>query len=393
MSRSRKHPASTRPFQSVTSQMTFDHYTAVEESCAAELRGDWATAFERHRSVPMFAESHHGAMLGLLAGLGEDAPQWLVTRFLTVLAHRLEMHGQPRRSGRVLQQVVPKIYPHGIPFDAIGCPYAEQVPSTIFARDWVVRQVDVYDLGGLSDLVSTAGSRGAVGMGSYVADWSVAAMGGYRIEGADGEVMSVADALTGEEVELLDLGFTAHHEIGTHVLGRIVPTRPASGSGPGLLFDWQPLPVDQRIAREVAGRPERWLDVIAARAATGALPAAFAHLPEASMSSDLPQHAWASLLGHPIGMDLPRPPSTMIAEALKVALTLRPPELGSRRHLVGELLVDELLDDRLLARFATPGYLSSWRALAAVVPEVARKRCGSALWMIDAASFDDDLAG
>lgn len=77
----------------------------------------------------------------------------MVTRFLTVLAHRLELYGQPLRPGRVLQHVVPLLYPHGIPFDAMDCDQPEQVGAMIYACDWVVRQTDVYDLGGFDELL------------------------------------------------------------------------------------------------------------------------------------------------------------------------------------------------------------------------------------------------
>ena len=376
--------------------MTFDHEVAVEEAAAAELRGDWATALERHRSVPMFAESPHGAMLQVLADLGDDAPRWLVNRFLTMMAHRLETYGQPRRSSRVLQHVVPRLYPHGIPFEAMGCDHVEQVLPQIHGRDWVVRQVDVFDLGGLTELIGSGTAYGASLRGVYVMDWATAPMGGYRIVDADGEVMTVADALTGETIELRDLGLTAHHPVGTHVLGRVVPTE---DDGPEWLFDWQPLPVDARIAREVARRPEQWLDVIAARTASRALPAGFSHVAASSLSADLPRHSWTSLLGHPLGEELPRPPSTMVAEALNRALqrASESDDVSPDRHVLSELLLDELVDERLVARFATAAYGEGWRALAGVVRPEARRRCETALWLIDAATGDtgahEDLAG
>ena len=368
--------------------MTFDHEVAVEECAAAELRGDWASAFEHHRSVPMFAESGHGAMLHVLADLGDDAPRWLVTRFLTVMARRLEVYGQPRRAGRVLEHVVPLIYPHSVPMEVIGCQHPQQVAPFIYARDWVVRQADVYDLGGLEDLLVVKGVEGAVARGERVEEWLDAPMGGYQVLRADGEVMTVADALTGDEMDLLDLGLTAQHPVGTHVLGRVVPT----DTGPGRLFDAQPLPVDVRIAREVATRPEEWLEIVSARARSRALPPGFAHLEDPSMSADLPKHAWVGLLGDEIGAPLRRPPQTMVAQALKAALTLPEDTRAASRHLVSELLLDELLDDRTLARFATPTYRDAWTAIAAVVPRWARRRCQTALWMIDAVS-SDDLAG
>lgn len=401
MSRSRKSTPSTpplsttgwspprRPYRSIASQMTFDHEVAVEEASAAELRGDWSTAFERHRAVPMFAESHHGAMLSTLAGLGEAAPRWLVTRFLTMMAHRHELYGQLQRSGRLLQRVVPLLYPHEIPIEALDCAWVEQIGPVIFGCDWVVRQVDVYDFGGLADLLAMPEAAGALALGEYVGGWEQAPMGGYRVVGADGEVLTIADAAGGEELELLDLGLTCQHPPGTHVLGRVVPT----DTGPGRLFDCQPLPVDARIAREVAARPERWLDVIAARTRSRALPPAFAHRPDRSLTADLPQHAWAALLGHPIGERLPRPPSTMVTEALRAALTLPPHEVAAHRHLVAELLLDELVSARLLARFALPKYLAAWRSLAKTLPDPARRRCDEALWLIDAVTDTDELAG
>lgn len=392
MSRKPTSPQPTRPFRSVSSQLTLDHRAAVEEASAAELRGDWATAFEHHRSVPMFRESVHGAMLRVLADLGDDAPPWLVTRFLTVLAHRLEMYGRPRRSGRVLAHVVPLLYPHGIPFEPMGCEHPERVGAMIFGRDWVLRQADVYDLGGLEDLLGMPESIGARLKGRYVAEWAAAPMGGYRVVGADGRVMTVADAMTGQEHRLLDLGLTRHHRVGSHVLGRVVPMEPDSDDGPDLLFDWQPLGVDARIARQVASRPDRWLDVIAARTRSRALEPAFSHLEDASFSADLPRHAWGALLGHPLGDRLPRPPSTMVAEALKAALVAAG-DGAVDRHLVSELLLDELVDERLVARFATGEYRVAWQRLARVLPDHAVPACRHALWLIDASSGTDDLAG
>lgn len=391
MSRKPRTQPSTRPFRSVESQMTLAHHVAVEEASAAELRGDWRAAFERHRSVPMFAESHHGATLHLLADLGDDAPRWLVSRFLTVMAHRLELYGHPRRSSDLLRRTVPLLYPGGVPFEAMDCQHPEQIGAMIFGHDWVVRQVDVYDRGGLETLLSMPEAAGATALGEHCHEWAEAPMGGYRIVSADGEVMVVADVVSGQELALLDLGLTTRHEPGTHVIGRVVPT----GTAPGLLFESTPLAVDRRIAWEVAVRPDRWLDVISRRVRSGALAPAFSHLGELSLSADLPAHSWGALLGHPIGVKLPRHPRTMVAEALKTALTLAtdPAALRSHRHLVAELLLDELVDERLVARFATAPYVDAWRALASSLPGPARPTCEHALWLSEACLPDDELAG
>ncbi len=390
MSRNRKSPRSpsTRPFRSIASQMTADDLLAVEECAAAELRGDWATAFERHRSIPMYAESQHGAHLRLMADLGDDAPEWLRARFLTTLVRRWEGYGQPRRAGRVLQQVVPLVYPQGVPFEAIGCAHVEQVSAWIFGRDWVVRQADAYELGGLQDLVHLPTASGAVATAPRIAQWAQAPMGGYRIVGADGAELVVADAATGEEFALLDLGLAHHHEVGTHVLGRVVPTSDA----PGLLFDWRPLPVDEETAVAVARDPQRWLKILGARAHWGKLPEAFSHLSDTSLTADLPRHAWGALVGHPVD-GLEHIPRTLAADALTAALTLDADAVHRKRHLVAELLLDEAVDERTVARFAAPRHRVGWERLAAAVPSYARRWCDEALWLIDAATTDEGLAG
>ncbi|WP_148615528.1 hypothetical protein [Nocardioides rubriscoriae] len=367
--------------------MTVDDHLAVEEASAAELRGDWATAFDRHRRVPMFAESQHGAHLRLMADLGDAAPDWLRARFVSTLVRRWEGYGQPRRAGRVLGHVVPMVYPHGIPFDAIGCAHPEQLGAWIFSRDWVVRQADAYDLGGLQDLLHLPAAAGAIATAPRVAEWARAPMGGFRIVGADGAEMVVADAVTGEQVTLLDLGLTHHLEVGTHVLGRIVPT----SHPPGRLFDWRPLPVDEETATAIARDPQRWLKILAARAHWRRLPQAFSHLSDSSLTADLPRHAWGALLGHPVD-GLEQIPRTLAAHALFSVLGLDADVIRRQRHLVAELLLDEAVDEHTVTRFAAPSYRAGWQQLAAAVPSYARRWCDQALWLIDAAT-DEGLAG
>jgi hypothetical protein len=371
-----------RPYRSVVSQMTVDDHVAVEEASAAELRGDWSAALARHRSVPMFSESEHGGDLAMLARLDDDAPGWLVDRFVTSMAHRLEAYGQPQRGNRVLQTLVPMLYPGPIDMQVIGCEHPEQVGSRIYGRDWVVRQADVHDLGGLEDLLVHPGADGLLARSDRVEDWAEAPMGGWRVEHADGDVLVVSDAATGDEVRLLDLGLTVRIEPATHVLGRVVPTT----AGPGLLFDWCPLPVDEPIARAVAEAPERWLRTIAHAVREGALRPGFAHVAPTGPSADLPRHAWADLLGHGADGYLPRPPRTLAPDALAAALDLASAPDGRdvvrrRRHVISELLLDEAVDDRALAPFATVERAAAWDVLAEVLPAHAAQRCHEALWL------------
>src|SRR3954465_12578969 len=79
------HPPD-RPYRSITSQMTPEHDQAVRECADAELRGDASEALRLHRSVPMFRQSTHGDRLHQLAELGDDAPGWMINRWLTIQA-------------------------------------------------------------------------------------------------------------------------------------------------------------------------------------------------------------------------------------------------------------------------------------------------------------------
>lgn len=387
MTDSRRPPNPSRPFRSIASQMTVDHHRIAAEATAAELAGDWATAFERHRAVSMWAESRHGGRLKMMAELGDQAPGWLRTRFVSELVRRWESYGQPRRAGRVLQHVLPHLYSDGVPLAAIGCEHPQQVPAWIFARDWVVRQADVYELGGLADLVHHAPAAGAVGTGELVGEWCRSVMGGYRVVGAEGGVLWVDDVRTGRRIEVLDLGLTAQLGPGTHVLGRLVPTT----TEPGRLFDWRPLPVPERTARLVADRPDDWLSIVGHEHRVGRLAAGFAHQGDSALVTDLPQHSWGVLLGLGIDDDLPRPPHELAGNALKAALHLDAADVRRHRHAIAELLLDEALDDRTVARWAQPRFAGAWRLLAAGVPSYAARRCDEALWLLDAS--DDGLAG
>ena len=137
-----------RPYRSITSQMTPAYDRAVREAADAELRGDAAEALRLHRSVPMFRQSTHGERLQQLADLGPTTPGWMINRWLTLQARRRVWTGCDESAiNRVLQLVVPLVYPDGIQIERIGCTRPEQVIPFINERDWAVRQADVYDLG------------------------------------------------------------------------------------------------------------------------------------------------------------------------------------------------------------------------------------------------------
>jgi hypothetical protein len=374
--------------------MTAAYTRSVREGADAELRGDAATALRLHRSVPMFRQSTHGDRLQLLAELGADAPRWLVNRWLTIQARRrVWTRGDENGTNRVLQLVVPLIYPDAIQIERIGCAYVEQVMPYIYERDWVVRQVDVYDLGGLRRLAELHATPELLERTEHLDDWLTAPMRACRIERVaktTGDAAAVVDLTTSEEVELLNRGLGVELAAGQHVLGRIVPT----GEEPGAMFEWRPLAIDRATAQAVAANPRRWLPTLAARASSGQLEPGFSHLSETSLTAELPRHAWMSLLGTELDAGPDLDPTQVVEDAARQALALASDGVAAvepHRHVISELLLDVSFTEQVRGRLATPDRLPSWQALAEVVPLPARNRCLEMAMWCDASSQPPDL--
>ena len=365
---------SDRPYRSISSQLTPAHERAVCESADAELRGDAATALSLHRSVPFFRRSTHGDRLQQLADLGSAAPGWMVNRWVTIQARRrMWTGGDPTGTNRVLQLVVPLIYPDHIPIERIGCDHPEQVIPWIAELDWVVRQADVYDLGALRRFLHDHASDELLDRTDEILGWAGAPMRAWRVEYVDRErtrPMRARDLTSGEEVELLDLG--APIAPGEHVLGRVVPISTA----PGMMFDWRPVPVGADAAEAVADDPRLWLTTIHSLLVGGALEPGFAHLPEASLTSDLDYHAWLSEQDRSGDVD----PRSVVESAIREALT--EPSLGEGdRHRLGDLVLDPAFSAKVRWRFVSPELLPAWQRLSRTLPDHARPRCDEmAMW-------------
>jgi hypothetical protein len=383
-----------KPYRSITSQMTPAYHQAVREGADAELRGDAAEALRLHRSVPMFRRSTHGDRLQQLAELGADAPGWLIDRWLTIQARRrMWTGGDEAATNRVLQLVVPMVYPEGIPFERIGCAYPEQVIPFINDRDWVVRQVDVYELAGLRRLIERFASPELLSRADQIEAWFGAPMSVSRVEKLDLEhrgSITVTDLTSREAVEVLDLGLSELLDLGQHLLGRIVPI----SDGPGSMFEWRPLSVDQDTANAVAVDPRRWLPTLQRLGAAGRLEPAYSHQPESSLTSDLPWHAWMSLAGVRVEHD--RDPNSVVVEAMREALVVAGRGAGAvaeRRHLISELVLDVAFSERVRWRFVGPEFLPAWRLLAEVLPEHARSRCEEmVMWCAATPDLPDAIA-
>ena len=134
----------------------------------------------------------------------------MINRWLTMQARRRVWTGCDESAiNRVLQLVVPLVYPDGIQIERIGCKYAEQVIPFINERDWVVRQADVYDLGALRRLVESHASTELLGRSDQIEAWCGAPMRACRIEHIDPlrrAPIRVTDISSKEPFDVLDLG-------------------------------------------------------------------------------------------------------------------------------------------------------------------------------------------
>jgi hypothetical protein len=358
--------------------MTPTYNKAVREGADAELLGDAVEALRLHRSVPFFRRSTHGDQLEVLARLGEEAPSWMVSRWITLQARRpLWTGGDERSNGRALQRVVPVIYPEYIPWESIGCDWPEQVLPYIYGRDWVVRQAELYEFGALRDLISTRASEGLLSRADDMDAWVRAPMRGVRLESSGTtwpQPITVTDLSSRKVFDVLDLGIGEQLQAGQHLLARIVPTR----AEPGLMFDWRPLPVPERTARAVSNWPSLWMQTLRRHVVDGVLDLGFSHQSETLLTSDLPQHSWMGLLATPLESAPDVDPDPVIEESLLVALSLaavEPDALARRRHQISELILEVALTDEVLGRFAKPWHLSAWQVLADTVAPLARGRC------------------
>jgi hypothetical protein len=355
----------------------------VCESADAELRGDAATALSLHRSVPFFRRSTHGDRLQQLADLGPAAPGWLVNRWVTVQARRrMWTGGDQSGTNRALQLLVPLIYPHHIPFERIGCRHPEQVASWINELDWVVRQADVYDLGALRRFLNDQASDELLDRTDQIVGWAEARMRACRVEQVDrgrSRPMRVRDLTSGEVLELLDLG--AAVAPGESVLGRVVPI----SSAPGVMFDWRPMPVSAEAAEAVAEDPRLWLTTIHSLLVEGVLEAGFAHLPEASLPSDLDYRAWMHERDRSADVD----PVAVVESAVREALTEPGPHEGDR-HRLGDLVLDPAFDASMRWRFVSPDLLPAWQRLSRTLPDHARPRCDEMVMWCAAAPEQPD---
>lgn len=148
-------------------------------------------------------------------------------------------------------------------------------------RDWVYRQLFLYELGGLSTFVRRVATPDLLAGADHIRDWVKTPMTALQlVERAPGTV-TWEYVETGELLELPNIGSAAMVVPGEYVLGRLVPIEA------GVMLESAPLVVPQRTARRVADDPGSWTEAVAA-ARDDVETGGFEH----GLASDVRQMVW-----------------------------------------------------------------------------------------------------
>lgn len=383
--RARNRPSSSRRprWESHEEPIPDQTYRVLGQTAVAEAGGDPAEALRIHESFPPFADSPHSHVLRILTELGDDAPGWLWSRWMTIQAHRGDLDGNTSGPDPAVGRAIDAAYVHGVDLNRSPDLPPEAFGASLFQFHWIVRQLRVYEGGGLRHLVEDRASTRLVERADRIGDWLDAPMRGLQLaDDAVDLVLPFTDLATGHRIELLDLGVACEHEPGTSFLGRVVPTSVA----PGLMFEWRPLRVDDRTATEVAaldGRTEAWVDVLGRGHREQRLPGMYSWDDSMTPVSDLPVKAFIGLLlDHQIA-GFPARPDGMIemtevavracTNALRVVKALDGQTRGIAPMVATALLWPGVFP-LLQARLARPQLAGAWLAIARELPSPARAR-------------------
>jgi len=154
-------------------------------------------------------------------------------------------------------------------------------------RDWVYRQLFLFELGGLEFFTRKVASSVLLAGADSITEWSRAPMGGYELVEEGTAITTWRDLGSGELHGVAEIGSGVFVAPGEHVIGRLVPTES------GRMFESRPLRVPEHLAHSVADRPADWLDLSRAFTTTADDEPIVTDVPgRDGLVSDVPTYAW-----------------------------------------------------------------------------------------------------
>ena len=196
---------------------------------------------------------------------------WRVTRLL-----QLELFGPllPRwvTSRWILDQAAQWLDPHGADRAREALDIADRAGgmrdflygvegldarAELMDHDWVHRQVLLYELGALDAFLTRGATADLLAGADRIREWARAPMGAFRLLEDRGAASTWVDLASGAEHDCLEIGAATSLDLGSHVIGRLVPT------DQGLMFESAPLDVPPDVAARVAADPADWVAAVA----------------------------------------------------------------------------------------------------------------------------------
>jgi hypothetical protein len=179
-------------------------------------------------------------------------PAWATSRWILEQAHSAMHEGR-----RALHQRAEKVAVEmrgGI--DALEGTDEADKRCRVVDRDWVYRQLVLYEYDGLPHFLKHQATPDLVAGADRIDEWAKAPMGGYEPMSSDPATVTWRCLATGAEIVTVNIGSAALVSDDDTVIGRLVPTE----DGP--MFETQPLVVPSEVALSVARRPDSWVETL-----------------------------------------------------------------------------------------------------------------------------------
>jgi len=224
----------------------------------AEANGDAAAALD---IMDAFATGPDGKpfwrpwrakCLAQIAMLGPIRPGWVISRWICIQAMQSLAQGKRDASRRALQLAVE--LRGGVA--ALPGVDATDAQARITDHDWVYRQLFLYELGGLEHFVRDGASSVLLAGADSIRGWSSTPMGSFQLVDSTPSTVTWLELGTDRERTVPNIGSGCLVQVGEHAIGRIVPTEDGS------MFEACPLIVSGEIARQIAGQPAEWIDIL-----------------------------------------------------------------------------------------------------------------------------------
>lgn len=330
-------------------------------------------------------ESLHRHALREIVDLAGDAPGWVFSRWCVDQAFAWMIWNEDPRVADAVRTVLAVAHlDHVEPLLDKPTELAEY-GTMVCSCDWLVRQLCVFENGGLRDFLDVRAEAGLLERTDDIESWIDPPWGVYRLLERRGSALVVRDLARDEDLELLNIGaFVDQAEV---VLGRVVPI----SVPPFHMFESRPVPLDELTAAEAAralrvSDAESVLLAIARGREEERLERGFSCQATTLYSNDLfpepprPPAVRGEMPGRlrellDAGLDTFTANGVMVAQVAVIAATVG----GESAVTVGPHLTAVLTDSHVfkavLEHCVAPDHEVAWRRLAEATSSPVSERC------------------